>query len=317
MAKIKISKLMSPSGANLHIHQCKAQGITKGTAKGIVQINHGLCEHSARYVPFMEYLASKGYHTIAHDHRGHGLTEVDNLPKGQFAKHSGASKVIKDVTFINQMMRDEYPNLPIICFGHSMGGLIAANYAQTLPHTIDGLAIWNSNLKASQTTIFAQFILGFEAFFIGSDVPSAMIAKMTFKKWSQSIEGAKTRFDWLTHDQDMIEMMLNDQLNDWSPSISMWQDVMTFIAKAAHPKSISNLPQNLPINLVAGGQDPATENGSAMEWFTDLLEQSGHLNVDYQLYKDFRHETLNEIGRENAMQDFVLWADKFVDTKIS
>jgi alpha-beta hydrolase superfamily lysophospholipase len=313
MAKIEISKLMSTSGANLYVHQCKAQG----DAKGIVQINHGLSEHSARYLHFMEYLASKGYHSIAHDHRGHGQTEVNRLPKGQFAKHGGTSKVIKDVAFINQLIRDESPDLPIICFGHSLGGLIAANYAQTLPHTIHGLAIWNSNLKASQTTAFAQLILAVEAFFMGSDVPSAMVAKMTFKKWSQSIEGAKTRFDWLTHDQDMIEMMLNDRLNDWNPSISMWQDVMTFIANGAHPKSIGNLPLNLPINLVAGGQDPATENGAAMDWFANLLKKSGHLNVDYQVYKDFRHETLNEIGREQAMQDFVLWADKCVDTKIS
>ena len=40
--------------------------------KGIVQIAHGMCEHKERYVDFMKFLASKGYITVIHDHRGHG-----------------------------------------------------------------------------------------------------------------------------------------------------------------------------------------------------------------------------------------------------
>ena len=39
---------------------------------GIVQISHGMCEHKERYIPIMEFLASKGFACIIHDHRGHG-----------------------------------------------------------------------------------------------------------------------------------------------------------------------------------------------------------------------------------------------------
>ncbi len=41
---------------------------------GIVQISHGMCEHKERYIPVMEFLASKGFACIIHDHRGHGCT---------------------------------------------------------------------------------------------------------------------------------------------------------------------------------------------------------------------------------------------------
>lgn len=31
---------------------------------GIVQISHGMCEHKERYIPIMEFLASKGFACI-------------------------------------------------------------------------------------------------------------------------------------------------------------------------------------------------------------------------------------------------------------
>lgn len=40
-----------------------------GTLSGIVQISHGMCEHKERYLPFMEFLAARGYGAVIHDHR--------------------------------------------------------------------------------------------------------------------------------------------------------------------------------------------------------------------------------------------------------
>ena len=40
--------------------------------KGVVQISHGMSENKERYLPFMEYLAERGYICVIHDHRGHG-----------------------------------------------------------------------------------------------------------------------------------------------------------------------------------------------------------------------------------------------------
>ena len=62
------SRLKSPTGADLALYTYEAET----TPRGIVQINHGLAEYAGRYAPFAAYLASRGYHTIGHDHRGHG-----------------------------------------------------------------------------------------------------------------------------------------------------------------------------------------------------------------------------------------------------
>lgn len=47
--------------------------------KGIIQIVHGMSEHKERYEPFMEYMASLGYMTVIHDHRGHGQSVRGSL----------------------------------------------------------------------------------------------------------------------------------------------------------------------------------------------------------------------------------------------
>ena len=39
--------------------------------RAIVQLVHGMCEHKERYYPLMQYLVSKGFICVIHDHRGH------------------------------------------------------------------------------------------------------------------------------------------------------------------------------------------------------------------------------------------------------
>lgn len=287
----------------------------KGKVKAVVQINHGLTEHSGRYEHFMQHLSSNGYVAIAHDHRGHGLTEAERLPKGQFSGRDGSRKVLKDVDFLNDYIRTEFPETPIICFGHSMGALIAANYTIRHPHKVHALAVWNCNFQASDHAPLAQIILGFEAFFLGSDVPSALIPKLTFQRWSKSIEGAETGVDWLSSDSEQLMSMADDELIGWKPSISMWQDVFKFISRGAKIDALSRLPKSMPINLVGGGEDPSTNKGQAVSWFADRLRQIGMNNINFKIYKNARHETLNDFDRHTAMEDFVTWANESVTLK--
>ena len=40
--------------------------IPKGEIRGIVQLVHGMSEHKERYLPFMEYLAERGFACFLH-----------------------------------------------------------------------------------------------------------------------------------------------------------------------------------------------------------------------------------------------------------
>ena len=72
--------------------------------KGVVQISHGLAEHSARYGRFAEALNAAGYAVYANDHRGHGKS----LNAGGFgeAGEAGWPGLLADIVQINQLIRE-------------------------------------------------------------------------------------------------------------------------------------------------------------------------------------------------------------------
>ena len=80
--------LASPTGAALNLYARRAAG----PGRAVVQINHGLAEHAARYAGFADFLAARGIHTYAHDHRGHGFTTAPDAPLGRFAASGGSDR---------------------------------------------------------------------------------------------------------------------------------------------------------------------------------------------------------------------------------
>lgn len=295
--------LDAPSGARLaYHHQPAATG-----ARGIMLICHGLAEHSRRYNGFAQALATHGYHVYAHDHRGHGETSAPDAALGLFARQDGIAKVVADVMAMRDRAVGEYPGLPVILFGHSMGGLIALNVVTEHPQAFHALAVWNSNFNPGLAGRFAQGVLYLEQMLKGSDVPSLILPKATFAAWGHAISGHRTAFDWLSHDPKEVDAYIADPLCGFDASVSMWRDIFRLTFAGADPDRLSRLPQRLPVYLVGGAEDPATNKGREIRWLGQRMLDVGMTDVETTVYETMRHETLNEIGREKAIADFVGW----------
>jgi len=295
----------SPSGARLaYHHQPSANG-----ASGIVLICHGLAEHSRRYEVFAAALSARGYHVYAHDHRGHGETTAPDAALGSFARKGGASKVIADVMAMRELAVQSHPGLPVILFGHSMGGLIALNVATEYPQAFHALSIWNSNFNPGLAGRFAQGVLSLEQMLKGSDVPSTILPKATFAAWGRAIKGHRTAFDWLSHDARQVDAYIADPLCGFDASVSMWRDIFRLTFAGADPERLARLPQRLPVYLVGGAEDPATNNGREIRWLGQRMLDIGMTDVETTVYEGMRHETLNEVDREKAITDFLTWLD--------
>lgn len=295
--------LDSHSGARLAYHHQVAQL----APRGIVLICHGLAEHSRRYEAFAGRLAERGYHVYAHDHRGHGETTAPDAALGSFARKDGTSKVIADVMAMRDLAIENNPGLPVILFGHSMGGLIALNVAMEHPQAFHALTIWNSNFNPGLAGRFAQGVLSLEQMLKGSDVPSLILPKATFAAWGRAIPGHRTAFDWLSHDPKEVDAYIADPLCGFDASVSMWRDIFRFTFAGADPERLARLPQRLPVYLVGGGQDPATNKGREIRWLGQRMLDIGMTDVETTVYETMRHETLNEIGREKPIADFLTW----------
>ena len=90
--------------------------------KAVVQLVHGVAEHSGNYMEFARFLNQNGYIVAIDDHRGHGRSISSAYPNGFM---NMAEELVDDEIMIANYMKDEYPNLEYYMIGHSMGSMIA------------------------------------------------------------------------------------------------------------------------------------------------------------------------------------------------
>lgn len=300
--------LPSPTGATLRVYRQPAAG----TPRGVVQVSHGLAEHAARYARFAGELAAAGFHVYAHDHRGHGYTTAPDAPARRFAADGGAGKVIADVAAVHDLIAREHPGLPVIAFGHSMGGLVCLNFLMRHGGRVRAGAVWNANFSAGLLGRLGQAILAYEAFRLGSDVPSRVLPKLTFQAWAKQIPNARTPFDWLSRDEAEVDKYVADPLCGWDASVSMWRDVFDLIFAGADDTNLAKIRRDLPVQLVGGEKDPATDGGKAVKHLAARMRKLGFADLSETVFPATRHESLNEINRDEATKHFVRWAERVV-----
>lgn len=299
--------LKSPTGANLAVRMSKAKGRRK--ARAIVHINHGMAEHSVRYARFADVLNKAGYHAIAQDHRGHGKTSAPDAPLGIFSNRDGAEKVLTDCHTVNAHARKTWPGLPVIWFGHSMGSIIGVNYCIRHSDTISGAVLWNSGVDGGALLTVYKTLLKLERMFKGSDVPSAIAQKLTFDAWNRKFAPNRTEFDWLSRDEAEVDKYVADPLCGFPCSVGLWLDVSSMIATGASDRELGRIKNALAMNLLGGEADPCTDSGKAMTRLAARLRKTGIADLTVRTVPQTRHETLNEINRNEETANLLAWLD--------
>ena len=239
------TKLQSPSGATIALYMRKADA----DAFGVVQINHGLAEHALRYGRFADALAANGFHVYAQDHRGHGATMAPDAPLGRFGETDGIGKVMTDIAAVHELIAEKHPHLPLIMFGHSMGGILTLNSTFRRSAHLAGVAVWNANFSPGIMGRVGQAILAWEKFRLGSDVPSRILPRLTFQDWGRKVPNHRTLFDWLSRDPAEVDKYITDPLCGWDASVSMWQDIFRMVFAGADDRNFASIRKDLPFSL--------------------------------------------------------------------
>ena len=104
-------------------------------AERIVVLVHGYGEHIGRYDHVAEALVERGAIVVGPDHIGHGESEGERVLIEDF------EQLVDDVHTVVEGTRKQHPGLPVVMVGHSMGGLVAARYAQRHGDELAGLVL--------------------------------------------------------------------------------------------------------------------------------------------------------------------------------
>lgn len=258
--------------------------------KGIFQISHGMAEHKERYYKFMEYLAQNGYVTVINDHRGHGKSVKNNDDLGYFYDNS-AEYIVEDLHQITKLMKEQYPNKPLVLFGHSMGSMVVRKYIKKYDDEIDKLIVCGSpsrNKYAKVGLNVAKLVEKLK----GEKYRSKFIQKLAFGSYSSKKE--KSENSWICDNEDTVNKYDKDELCGFIFTTNGFQNLFGLMMDIYDQNGWRLNNKNLPILFIAGSNDPVIMNKEKWLESQDFLKTLGYNNIQNRLYDGMRHEILNE-----------------------
>ncbi len=283
------------------IHTLKGILLVPENPKGILQIAHGMIEHIGRYEAFMTYLAENGFIVCGHDHLGHGKTAQTDGDFGYFAKKDGHLLVCEDVYRFGNAVKAEYPDLPFVLMGHSMGSFIARCAARAHPDACDALIIMGTSGKNPLSfpgLLISRLIRKIK----GDRYVSKFVTWVAFSSYNKRT-GSDHPFAWTSRDEKELAKRDADPFCNFPFTVSAMCDLILLQSLCNKKDWFTNIRKDLPILIVSGGEDPVGNYGKGVEEVYASLIEEGVTDVIRKLYPEMRHEILNEFGRENVMAD--------------
>jgi alpha-beta hydrolase superfamily lysophospholipase len=272
--------------------------------RAIVQIAHGLAEHSRRYQDFALALNRAGIGVYANDHRGHGKTaEAGEL--GFFAAKEGWRLCLDDLWTLNRRIAAENPEAPIVFFGHSMGSFMAQSFIADHGGDLAGVILSGSNGRPPAIAAIGGLIARFERLRLGARGRSALLKAMMFGEFNKPFRPARTEFDWLSRDPAQVDAYVADPLCGFTSTTQLSIDLLDALPPLLAPATLARIPKALPVYIVSGARDPV---GANLPSLVDAYRGAG-LAPTVRLYPDARHEMLNEVNRETVKAELIGWID--------
>ena len=294
---MKTLSATSSDGRNILVYQWLSND-----ARANIHLMHGMAEHISRYNDFADYLSQQGYNVYAHNHRGHGPNEI----AGHYADDEGWNKIIKDIVDVQDQCI-EHQNLPLVLFGHSMGSFIAQGYAIRHSDRLAGLILSGSNYQAPFIYHAGRIVAKIEKKRLGVDKPSNVMDTLSFSSFNNHFKPARTDFDWLSRDEEQVDQYIGDDGCGFPCSGETWTQLFNGLIEISNTNNLRKIKPKLPIYLFGGDKDPVGRMGKGLPALAKQLMKSGHDNVTVQLYKDGRHEMLNETNRAQVFSEVTSW----------
>jgi len=258
-------------------------------AKAVIIIVHGLGEHSGRYENLLRKLSGKKFSVFAIDHRGHGQSD------GKKGHIDSFMDYVYDLKLFLEFIKEENKGLPVIIYGHSMGGVIAAKYTMTYPDDLSMLVLSSPAFKP--TVKIPQWKIELASFF------SSRISSLPFGNGLSVAD--------LSHDAEMLSAYENDPFVH-KKITARW--LVEFIRAGQECLSGAGSIKK-PLLVFHGTEDNIADYRAAEKFYNSVSSTLKKLF----LYEGLYHETINEMPqeREKVLAEISGWIIKNIETLVS
>ena len=267
--------------------------VPDGAPRGIVQISHGLGEHLRRYGPLAEELTAHGFVVQGHDHRGHGASLAEDGVLGEIGA-AGWAELVADLGRVMDDARAEYPDLPVVLVGHSMGSYAVQQY------------LLDASDQVQAAVLSGTALLDLTEPFVDLDGPPSLASL------NAPFEPARTEADWLSRDEAQVDAYLADPLCGFAFDTDATRAMFVGARALADPARLGRMRPDLPMYIVAGEADPVHGQLALVHALVERYRGAGLEDITLRVYPGARHEVFNETNRDEVVADLIAWLDRVV-----
>ena len=240
-------------------------------------IVHGLSEHSSRYMKLVNALVPAGIAVYTYDHRGHGRSAENRVAHvNDWAEYRG------DVRAFVELVSAKQASHPLFIFGHSMGGLITANYALHCAPDLSGIILSAPPLGA-----------------IGVSPLLRLLGRLVSIFRPKTVFASGLELNGISRDPLVVESYRNDPLihgkitAQWS--VEFFKAVEWTRDHAAEFK--------LPVLIIHGDADELVPIAGSRAFFENIQQA----DKCFIIYEGGYHESLGDIHSRQVLADIKNW----------
>jgi alpha-beta hydrolase superfamily lysophospholipase len=258
-----------------------AQGWNPDTSptRAVVCLVHGIGEHTLRYLNVAEAFTKEGYVLFGADLRGHGRS---GGPRGHFPS---IEVVLQDIDLLIEHAHELHPDLPLILYGHSLGGILVLHYGLKRKPDVKGVIATSSPLH---TALEEQQVKVMAAKILGSLLPTFTIP-------------SGLDVNALSHDREVVKLYNDDPLVHNKMSMGFGKIMLS----VSHWTLNHASEFSLPLLLLHGKSDSISYPSSSIEFAAPLKEKSKLV-----LWDDGYHELHNETFKEEVFKTMTFWIEQ-------
>jgi len=286
--EIKVKDLPVKAVDGISIHAKLFCGV--GALKAVIIVCHGFSESIGGYREVARFFVENGCACAVFDQRGHGETVEKRGRKGKpsYGVIPNYGSLLSDISSIKDLLKHAYPNVPLVLYGHSMGGNIAASYL----------------IKVNQND-FACAVLETPWLRLYKPKPSAIV-------WLANILGGinprfaiinKLKPEDIARDVKKNNEPGEDKYNHCRISLRLFAGIT-----AAGEFAIENAGKlTIPVLLACAGNDLIVCPKAIRE-----MGGKSNANVEFVEYRNAYHAIHNDIDSEKFLRDMMNFIDRLI-----